>query len=180
MGKPASMEQEPHHHQLMIVHDDYEEVEDVALKRTLPHSKDNNLVTSVVVSSSSSNGSGHGDGVCTVVTDPDGFPLQKEEEVAEIGNAGEESIHFDGDREDGAAVGLGLVAEFVEAAINGEAITGGATFGAAHVSQNNKNSVYFDTQQGTLTSLVPLSLCLSCCLVLPYSILIGRNDHFLD
>lgn len=162
MGKPASMEQEHHHHQLMIVHDDYEEVEDVALKRTLPHSKDNNLVTSVVVSSSSSsNGSGHGDGVCTVVTDPDGFPLQKEEEVAEIGNAGEESIHFDGDREDGAAVGLGLVAEFVEAAINGEAITGGATFGAAHVSQNNKNSVYFDTQQGTLTSLVPLSVSLS-------------------
>ncbi|XP_061339155.1 membrane protein of ER body-like protein [Gastrolobium bilobum] len=144
------------HHQ-WIVHnheeeeeEEEEEVEDAALKtrQSLPHSKDN-LVTGVVVSSSPiGNGGGLSDGVCSVVTNPDRSILQKEEEVTEIENVGENDNHFDDDKVDYAAVGLGLVAEFVGAATNGEAITGpaGATFGAV-VSQN-KNSVYFDKPQG--------------------------------
>ncbi|KAK7321313.1 hypothetical protein VNO77_31826 [Canavalia gladiata] len=144
------MEEERHQ---LIVHDheeEDEEMEDGALKRRehLSHGK-GNLVTDVVASSSSSsltsNGSEHSNGVCSVVTDPDMSPVLEEEEVVEIGNVGESCNHVNDAKVDNEAVGLGLVTEFAGAATNGEAITG-ATFSGA-VSQN-KNSVYFDKQQG--------------------------------
>lgn len=130
-------------HQQWIVHEEEVEVEDAALERRkfLPQSKDN-LVTSVVVSSSpAGNGGMHNNGVCSVATDPDSSPVQKEDEVAEIDIVGENGIRFKDDKVDHAAVGFGLVAEFVGA-------------GAA-VSQN-KSSVYFDKQQGTTTSLTAI------------------------
>jgi hypothetical protein len=152
------MEQE-NQHPMIIVHDNEEqqeeEVEDFSfsLKRTFPHVKDNNnnVVTTVVVTSSSvSNGSnGHGNGTSTIVTDLGEFSLQKDEEVEENRNVGE----CNSDKEqDCVPVGLGLVAEFV----GEEAITDDAIFGSesSDIFLQNKNSVYFDKQQGTPLSLV--------------------------
>ena len=171
----ASMEQEQHQwtlHDHEQEEEDVEEVEDAALERRkfLPHSKDI-LITGVVESSSSSgssspagNGSEHSNGVFTVVNDPDGSLVQREEEHAKMGSVGENGNHFNNDKADSEAVGLGIVAEFVEAATNGEAETG-ATFSAAE--SQKMNSVYFDKQQGTT---LPLSLSLSLIFILDYSI----------
>lgn len=148
---------EKEHHQWIVHEEEEVEVEDAALERRkfLPQSKDN-LVTGVVVSSSPSpaaNGGMLDNGVCSVATDQDRSPIQKDDEVAEIDIVGENGIHFKGDKVDHEAVGFGLVAEFVGA---------GATSSAA-VSQN-KSSVYFNKQQGTTTTL-PLSLLYMCLLL---------------
>jgi hypothetical protein len=148
------MEQE-NQHPMMIVHDNEEqqeeEVEDFSfsLKRTFPHVKDNNnnVVTTVVVTSSSVN-NGHSNGTSTIVTDLDEFSLQKDEQVEEKRNVGEcNSVK----EQDCVPVGLGLVAEFV----GEEAITDDAIFGSesSDIFLQNKNSVYFDKQQGTGTPL---------------------------
>ncbi|KAH1095220.1 hypothetical protein AAZX31_14G172300 [Glycine max] len=144
------MEQEGHQ---WIVHPHDEEegeeiMEDGALirKQTVSHNKGNLIMEEVTFtsssssSSSSSNGSEHSNGICSVAP-PDGSPVQKEEEVAERGDVGENCNHVNGDIVDYAAAGLAQVAEFAGAETNGEAITG------VVVSQN-KNSVYFDEQQG--------------------------------
>ncbi|KAG4966296.1 hypothetical protein JHK85_041271 [Glycine max] len=143
------MEQEGHQ---WIVHPHDEEegeeiMEDGALirKQTVSHNKGNLIMEEVTFtsssssSSSSSNGSEHSNGICSVAP-PDGSPVQKEEEVAERGDVGENCNHVNGDIVDYAAAGLAQVAEFAGAETNGEAITG------VVVSQN-KNSVYFDEQQ---------------------------------
>jgi len=152
------MEQEGHQ---WIVHPHDEEegeeiMEDGALirKQTVSHNKGNLIMEEVTFtsssssSSSSSNGSEHSNGICSVAP-PDGSPVQKEEEVAER-DVGENCNHVNGDIVDYAAAGLAQVAEFAGAETNGEAITG------VVVSQN-KNSVYFDEQQGTSLSLKFLS-----------------------
>ncbi|XP_012568424.1 membrane protein of ER body-like protein isoform X3 [Cicer arietinum] len=125
--------------QLLIVHDNNsedEEVEDFALKRTLPHVNNNNLVADVV-----GNGfNGHSNGDSTIVdTNPDGFSLHKEDEVEENGIVGE--YNSDDGKEDFE------VAEFVEEPTNGEAITS-ATVDADIFHNNNNKSVHFDNQQG--------------------------------
>lgn len=150
------MEQEGHQ---WIVHPHDEEegeeiMEDGALirKQTVSHNKGNFITDELTFSSSSSsssssNGSEHSNGVCSVVTaPPDGYPVQKEEEVAEIGGVGENCNHVNGDIVDYAAVGLAQVAEFAGTETNGEAISG-------VVMSQNKNSVYFDEQQGASLSL---------------------------
>lgn len=129
--------------QLLIVHDNNsedEEVEDFALKRTLPHVNNNNLVADVV-----GNGfNGHSNGDSTIVdTNPDGFSLHKEDEVEENGIVGE--YNSDDGKEDFE------VAEFVEEPTNGEAITS-ATVDADIFHNNNNKSVHFDNQQGTSLS----------------------------
>ncbi|XP_028200799.1 uncharacterized protein LOC114385054 isoform X6 [Glycine soja] len=144
------MEQEGHQ---WIVHPHDEEegeeiMEDGALirKQTVSHNKGNLIMEEVTFtsssssSSSSSNGSEHSNRICSVAP-PNGSPVQKEEEVAERGDVGENCNHVNGDIVDYAAAGLAQVAEFAGAETNGEAITG------VVVSQN-KNSVYFDEQQG--------------------------------
>ncbi|QCE00824.1 hypothetical protein DEO72_LG7g2115 [Vigna unguiculata] len=145
------MEQEPHQ---WVVHPHEEEeeegmMEDGALirKKIESHSK-GGLVTEEVTSfssttsssSSSSNDSEHDSGTCSVVTAPDGSPVQKDEEVSEIGNGGENFNHDNGDKSDYEAVGLAQVAEFAGEPTNVEAISG------FNMSQN-MNSVYFDKQQ---------------------------------
>ncbi|RZB69710.1 membrane protein of ER body-like protein isoform X3 [Glycine soja] len=143
------MEQEGHQ---WIVHPHDEEegeeiMEDGALirKQTVSHNKGNLIMEEVTFtsssssSSSSSNGSEHSNRICSVAP-PNGSPVQKEEEVAERGDVGENCNHVNGDIVDYAAAGLAQVAEFAGAETNGEAITG------VVVSQN-KNSVYFDEQQ---------------------------------
>ncbi|RDY09826.1 Membrane protein of ER body-like protein, partial [Mucuna pruriens] len=147
------MEQEVHQWMVHPYEEEEEEemMEDGALIRreSVSHSK-GSLITDEVTSSSSSsssspssNGSEHSNGVCSVVTAPDGSPVQKEEEVAEMGDGGENNNHVNGDEVDCAAVGLAQVAEFAGAETNGEAISGVA------VSQNkNGVCVYFDKQQG--------------------------------
>ncbi|KAK7385462.1 hypothetical protein VNO78_31183 [Psophocarpus tetragonolobus] len=143
------MEQEGH--QLIVhLHEEEEEImEDGALirKQSVSHSKGNFVMDEVTFTSSSSsssspcsNSSEHTNGVCPVVP-PDGSPVQKEGEIAETGDAGENCNHVNGDQVDFAAVGLAQVAEFAGAPTNGEAINGGV------VSQHT-NSVYFDKQQG--------------------------------
>nr|KYP72755.1 hypothetical protein KK1_005356 [Cajanus cajan] len=140
------MEQEGH----QWTHEEEEEeemMEGGALirKQSVSHSKGSLLTNEVTFSSSSSssssNESEHSNGVFSVVTAPDGSLVQKEEEIAEIGDGGEDSNHVNGDKVDYEAVGLAQVAEFAGVATNGEVISGVA------VSQN-KNSVYFDEQQG--------------------------------
>lgn len=161
------MEQELH--KPLLVHDfeeGEEELEHVSFKRTtLPHGKDN-LVTGLVTSSSAtSNGGGQVDsnGVNTVVNDPDGNSLEKEEGLEEKENGGENNNHFIHDKEDSAAVGLGLVAEFAgTTTTNGEAITSD-TFGD-DVLQNGK-SVYFDKQQGNTLHLSLYLLLLIICTI---------------
>jgi len=146
------MEQE-NQHTMITVHDDNEEhneVEEFSLKRTFPHVKDNNnnvVVTTVVVTSSSVS-NGHSNGTSTIVTDLDEFSLQKDEEVEEKNNVGA----CNNDKEqDCVPVGLGLVAEFVgEEAIKDDSIFRSES---SDIFQN-KNSVYFDNQQGTPLSLV--------------------------
>lgn len=148
------MEQE-NQHPMIIVHDNeeqQEEVEDLSLKITFPHVKDNNnnVVTTVVVTSSSvSNGSnGHSNGASTIVTDLDEFSLQKDEELEKKRNVGE----CNSDKEqDCVPVGLGLVANFVGEAIKDDAIFGSES---SDIFLQNKNSVFFDKQQGTPLSLV--------------------------
>ncbi|XP_047178884.1 membrane protein of ER body-like protein isoform X3 [Vigna umbellata] len=145
------MEQETH--QWVHPHEEEEEegmMEDGALirKKFESHSKDG-LVTERVASfssssssfSSSSNDSEHGNGICSVVTAPDGSPVQKDEEASEIRNGGENFNHVNGDKSDYEAVGLAQVAEFAGEPTNVEAISG------FNMSQN-MNSVYFDKQQG--------------------------------
>ncbi|KAH1061563.1 hypothetical protein GYH30_004844 [Glycine max] len=143
------MEQEGHQW-IVHPHEEEEEImEDGALirKQTVSHNKGNFITDELTFSSSSSsssssNGSEHSNGVCSVVTaPPDGYPVQKEEEVAEIGGVGENCNHVNGDIVDYAAVGLAQVAEFAGTETNGEAISG-------VVMSQNKNSVYFDEQQG--------------------------------
>ncbi|RZC26179.1 Membrane protein of ER body 1 isoform F [Glycine soja] len=142
------MEQEGHQW-IVHPHEEEEEImEDGALirKQTVSHNKGNFITDELTFSSSSSsssssNGSEHSNGVCSVVTaPPDGYPVQKEEEVAEIGGVGENCNHVNGDIVDYAAVGLAQVAEFAGTETNGEAISG-------VVMSQNKNSVYFDEQQ---------------------------------
>ncbi|KAK7301030.1 hypothetical protein RJT34_11885 [Clitoria ternatea] len=145
------MEQEHLHG---IVHDHEEEMDDGALKtrKSVLHGKENLIKdTEPSPSSLTSNGSELSNGTCSVVTDPDGSPVQKEVQVEEIVNVVENNNHVNGDKVDYEAVGLGHVAEFVGAETNGDAIPG-FTFGAA-VSQNN-NSVYFDEpQEGEVNGL---------------------------
>jgi hypothetical protein len=164
------MEQE-NQHQVMIVHDNIDEVDDVfALKRK---DNNNNLVADVVVTSSStsssdsiSNGDSshhHSNGrTSTIVTDPDESSLQKEEEVEEKKSVDECNIDFDDDKEDCVHVGLGLVAEFVgqEEVTNGEVIKTDATFGSESSDiLQNKYNVYFDKQQGTPYKTISCFLC---------------------
>ncbi|XP_017428027.1 membrane protein of ER body-like protein isoform X6 [Vigna angularis] len=146
------MEQETH--QWVHPHEEEEEeegmMEDGALirKKFESHSKDG-LVTERVASfssssssfSSSSNDSEHGNGICPVVTAPDGSPVQKDEEASEIRNGGENFNHVNGDKSDYEAVGLAQVAEFAGEPTNVEAISG-------FNMPQNMNSVYFDKQQG--------------------------------
>ncbi|XP_017428029.1 membrane protein of ER body-like protein isoform X8 [Vigna angularis] len=145
------MEQETH--QWVHPHEEEEEeegmMEDGALirKKFESHSKDG-LVTERVASfssssssfSSSSNDSEHGNGICPVVTAPDGSPVQKDEEASEIRNGGENFNHVNGDKSDYEAVGLAQVAEFAGEPTNVEAISG-------FNMPQNMNSVYFDKQQ---------------------------------
>jgi hypothetical protein len=167
----GAMEQE-NQHQVMIVHDNIDEVDDVfALKRK---DNNNNLVADVVVTSSStsssdsiSNGDSshhHSNGrTSTIVTDPDDeSSLQKEEEVEEKKSVDECNIDFDDDKEDCVHVGLGLVAEFVgqEEVTNGEVIKTDATFGSESSDiLQNKYNVYFDKQQGTPYKTISCFLC---------------------
>ncbi|XP_014505302.1 membrane protein of ER body-like protein isoform X2 [Vigna radiata var. radiata] len=145
------MEQETH--QWVHPREEEEEegmMEDDALvrKKFESHSK-GGLVTERVPSfssssssfSSSSNDSEHGNGIGSVVTAPDGSPVQKDEEASEIRNGGENFNHVNGDKSDYEAVGLAQVAEFAGEPTNVEAISG------FNMSQN-MNSVYFDKQQG--------------------------------
>ncbi|AES98434.2 hypothetical protein MtrunA17_Chr5g0428711 [Medicago truncatula] len=136
------MEQE-NQHPMIIVHDNeeqQEEVEDLSLKITFPHVKDNNNTTVVVTSSFVSNG--HSNGTSTIVTDLDEFSLQKDEELEKKRNVGE----CNSDKEqDCVPVGLGLVANFVGEAIKDDAIFGSES---SDIFLQNKNSVFFDKQQG--------------------------------
>lgn len=149
-----SMEQGEGHQWILRPHaeeeaEEEEMVEDGALirKKYLSHNKGNLIINEMTSSSSSSsNGSEHSDGVCSVITAPDGSTIQKEEEVAERGDGGENSNHVNGDKEDYAAVGLAQVAEFAGGDTNGEDMSGVAV-------PQNKNSVYFDKQQGTSFSI---------------------------
>jgi hypothetical protein len=166
----GAMEQE-NQHQVMIVHDNIDEVDDAfALKRK---DNNNNLVADVVVTSSStsssdsiSNGDSshhHSNGrTSTILTDPDESSLQKEEEVEEKRDVDECNIDFDDDKEDCVHVGLGLVAEFVgQEVTNGEVIKTDATFGSESSDiLQNKYNVYFDKQQGTPYNTISCLLCI--------------------
>jgi len=139
------MEQEPHQ---WVVHPHEEEeeegmMEDGALiRKKIVTEEVTSFSSTTSSSSSSSNDSEHDSGTCSVVTAPDGSPVQKDEEVSEIGNGGENFNHVNGDKSDYEAVGLAQVAEFAGEPTNVEAISG------FNMSQN-MNSVYFDKQQGT-------------------------------
>ncbi|KAK7372885.1 hypothetical protein VNO80_06275 [Phaseolus coccineus] len=143
------MEQEAHQW-VVHPHEGEEEegmMEDGALirKKFVSHSK-RSLVTEEVTSfsssssSSSSNDSDHDDEICSVVTAPNGSPVQKDEETSEIVNGGENSNHVNGDKSDYEAVGLAQVAEFAGEPTNVEAISG-------FTMSQNMNSVYFDKKQ---------------------------------
>ncbi|KAL2317553.1 hypothetical protein Fmac_031429 [Flemingia macrophylla] len=130
-------------------HEEQEEeeemMEDDALirKHSVSHIKGGLITDEVTFSSSccsSSSGSEHNNVVFSVFTAPDGSLVHKEEEVAEIGDGGEDSNHVNGDKVDYEAVGLAQVAGFDGVATNGEVVGGVA------VSQN-QNSVYFDEQR---------------------------------
>jgi len=174
------MEQEAHH---WVVHPHEEEeeegmMEDGALirKKFVSHSK-GSLVTEEVTSfsfssnsSSSSNDSEHGNGISSVVTAPDGSPVQKDEEASEIENGGENCNHVNGDKSDYEAVGLAQVAEFAGEPTNVEAISG-------FTMPQNMNSVYFDKQQGTSP---PLTLSwIFIFVLLYYNILFAIKDQVL-
>ncbi|XP_027940576.1 membrane protein of ER body-like protein isoform X3 [Vigna unguiculata] len=137
------MEQEPHQ---WVVHPHEEEeeegmMEDGALiRKKIVTEEVTSFSSTTSSSSSSSNDSEHDSGTCSVVTAPDGSPVQKDEEVSEIGNGGENFNHVNGDKSDYEAVGLAQVAEFAGEPTNVEAISG------FNMSQN-MNSVYFDKQQ---------------------------------
>ncbi|XP_019417205.1 PREDICTED: membrane protein of ER body-like protein isoform X2 [Lupinus angustifolius] len=139
--------------------EDEEEMTDtIALEGKIPphHKKYTTFSTGVTPPSSSSSFSstspisnGHSNGVSSgSVEEPlilkeeeKETPIQKDEEVEEIGNVVETGNH------ESEAIGLGIVAEFVGDAINGEAIhCNTATIDVA--AFQNSSAVYFDKQQG--------------------------------
>lgn len=89
-------------------------------------------------------GIGHANNVSSLDFGRQELLVQKDEQVAEMGEiTGDDNHHCHVEKADNAAVGLGLVAEFSGASSNGESII--SKDSAASQSQN---SVYFDKQDG--------------------------------
>ncbi|XP_028782319.1 membrane protein of ER body-like protein [Neltuma alba] len=149
--KPQSMEQKHANERLQwaIIEQEEEQVqEEVALEgRQARKQLQDNVVSTVTLSSSSSHtpngGTRHADNVSSVDLEPEELLIQKDEQVAEMGEIRDDNNHCHEEKADNAAVGLGLVAEFSGASSNGESII---TNNAA--ASEYENSVYFDKQDG--------------------------------
>lgn len=148
-----------HYHRVVKEEEEQKQLQDGALKerQSLQHGNDHNIIATVVVPSFSSAPTNNAVFSASVAEQP---LLQKEEvlhnhtlkekqkeqpaqRIEETTNVAENDNNINHNSE---AVGLGVIAEFVEnAIINGEAISSATINDAA---SQNQNSVYFDKQQG--------------------------------
>ncbi|KAK7350788.1 hypothetical protein VNO77_09740 [Canavalia gladiata] len=155
-AKPTSMEQ-VHHQWVVEEEEEEEELQDAALegRESLQHRKERIIVTAAAPSFSSAPTE---NGVYSTSEEEEPLlqeeaphahkeeqkesPTQKEEQVEETSNVVENDKHFN---DDSATLGLGIVAEFVGNAMDKESLKSATITVAA---SQNKNSVYFDKQQG--------------------------------
>jgi len=149
LNKSASMEQVYYH---CAVREDEEEEQQQQLqfgaalrgRKSLQHVKDGSITTAEAPSFFSLVGEQ------PLPQKEEVLHTHKEQKVEETNNvAAENGNNF---KDDSETVGIGVIAEIVENAINGEAISS-ATINDVDASQHH-NSVYFDKQQGTVLSFL--------------------------